>query len=156
MELLKTKKFPISWRSWGKLLDYRISLGDESLNITFEVIWNIHHKSIRQKGMNLLTTAKGEFGLWKMVEKIRTYGRRSDGGNNVGCDVFSNVAVCDVFSNVAVCDVFSNVAVCDVGLRSNNVALSCSSDIESERNNSSVDSSSSSVITNSAWILGLE
>ena len=119
-------------------MDYRISLGDESLNITFEVIWNIHHKSIRQKGMNLLTTVKGEFGFWKMVEKIRTYGRRSDGGNNVGCDVCSNVAICDV------------------GLRSNNVTLSCSSDIESERNNSGVDSSSSSVVTNRAWILGLE
>ena len=108
-------------------------------NIPLEVIWNIHRKSLRQKGMDLLTNARGEFMSWKMAEKIRTCGiRRSDGGHNVGCDVGSNVAVCDV------------------GLRSGNVTSSYISDIWSKRNNSDVVLSSNNVITDNAGILGQE
>ena len=89
--------------------------------------------------MDLLTSAREEFGLWKMAEKIRTCGRRrSNGGHNVGCDVGLHVIVRDV------------------DLRSSDVSSSYSYDVESERNNSSVSSSSSSVVIDNARILGLE
>ena len=112
---------------------------DELLNIPLEFIWNIRRKSLRQKGMDLLTNARGEFVLWKMAEKIRTCGRRrSDGGHNVGCDVGSNVAVRDV------------------GLRSGNITSSYSSDIWLKRNSSDVGLSSNNVITDNVGILGQE
>ena len=89
--------------------------------------------------MDILTSVIGEFGLWKMAEKIRTCRRRrSDGGHNVDCGVGLNFAVRDV------------------SLRRGNVASSCSSDVGSEMNDNGVDSSSSSVVIDSARILGLE
>ena len=58
-----------------------------------DIIWNIHHKSLRKKGIDILTSGKGKFRLRKMAEKIITCGRRRiDGGHNVG----PNVAVLDV------------------------------------------------------------
>ena len=62
-----------------------------------EITWNIHRKSLRQKGRDLLTSAEGKFELWKMDEKIRTCGRRRiDGGHNFVYDFGPNVAVFDV------------------------------------------------------------
>ena len=75
-----------------------------------EIIWNIHRKSLRQKGIDLLTSGKGKFGLRKMAEKIRTCGRRRiDGGHNIG----------------------SNIAVLDFCLRSGDVTSSYSGNISS-------------------------
>ena len=68
-----------------------------------EIILNIHRKSLRKKWTNLLTNARGEFGLWKIAKKIRTYSRRRiDGSHNV---------------------------ISDVGLRSDDVALSYSGSV---------------------------
>ena len=86
-----------------------------------------------KKMMDLLTSEIGELGLWEMTKKIRVYGRRSDGGHNVGL----------------------NVAVCDNGLRRGDFASSCNSDIGSGRNSSSVNSSSSNIVTNNVGSLGL-
>ena len=81
------------------------NLGKHSWIMRLEIIWNIHRKSLRQKGTNLLTSAKGKFELWKMVEKIKTCSRRRiDGGYNV------------------VCNVGPNVVILNVGLRSGNVS----------------------------------
>ena len=83
-----------------------------------EIIWNIHCKSLQQKGTDLLTSARGKFGLWKMAEKIKTCGiRRIDGGHNV------------------VYDISPNVTFLDIGLRSGNVASSYSGDIGSSSSN---------------------
>ena len=100
------------------------NLGKLSWIMRLEIIWNIHRKSLRQKGINLLTSARGKFRMWNMAgKKIRTYERRRiDGSHNV------------------VYDVVPNVAVLDVGLRNNDVDLSY---------NGSIGSSSSSVFTNS-------
>ena len=35
-----------------------------------DIIWNIHCKSLKKKGTDQLTNARGMFGLWKMAEKI--------------------------------------------------------------------------------------
>ena len=62
-----------------------------------EIIWNIHYKSLRQKRINLLTSTRGKFGLWKMAQKIRTCGRRRiDGGHNVIFNVCPNFIVLDI------------------------------------------------------------
>ena len=104
------------------------SLGKLSWIMGLEIIWNIHCKSLRKKGTNLLTSARGKFGLWKMAKKIRTCNkRRVDGGHNV------------------VCNVELNVIILDVGLRSGHVASSYSGNI---------DSSSSRVFTNTIGIFG--
>ena len=42
---------------------------DESLNIPLTVIWNIHCKSLQQKKMDLLTSARGEFGCGRWPKK---------------------------------------------------------------------------------------
>ena len=95
-----------------------------------EIIWNIHCKSLRQKGTNLFTSARGKFKLWKMAEKIKTCSRRRiDGGHNV------------------VCDVGPNVVILDVGLRSSDIASSYNGNIGSRRNN---------VFTNNARIFLLK
>ena len=93
-----------------------------------EIIWNIHCKSLRQKGIVLLISARGKFGLWKMAEKIKTCSRmRIDGGHNV------------------VCDIGTNAAFLDVSLGCGDVASSYHGD---------VGSSSSSVFTNNVGIFG--
>ena len=67
---------------------------------------------LKKKGTNLLTSARGKFGLCKMAEKIRTCDRRRiNGSHNV------------------VCDVGPNVVVLDVGLRSSDVTSSYSGNI---------------------------
>ena len=72
------------------------NLGKLSWITGFEIIWNIHCKSLQQKGTDLLTNARGKFGLWKMVKKIRTCGkRRIDGGHNIVYGVGLNVTVLD-------------------------------------------------------------
>ena len=74
-----------------------------------------------------------------MAEKIKTCGkRRINGDHNVGYDVGLNIVVYNV------------------GLRSGDVALSCSNGVGLERNNSNIGSSSSRVITNNTGIFGLE
>ena len=104
------------------------NLGKISWIIGLEIIWNIHRKSLRQKGTYLLTNAGGKFRLWKMAEKIITCSRRRiDGCHNV------------------VCGFGLNITVFDVGLRSCDVASSF---------NGGVDLSSSSVFTNNTGILG--
>ena len=81
-----------------------------------------------KKRIYLLTSARGKFGLWKMVKKIITYGkRRTDESHNV------------------VCNVGLNVVVLDVGLRNDDVASSSSGGI---------DSSSCNVFTNNIGIFG--
>ena len=100
-----------------------------------EIIWNIHCKSLQQKGTDLLTSARDKFWLWKMAKKkIKTCDkRRINGGHNV------------------VGDVGQNVAVLDVGLRSGNVASSYSDNFCS---------SSNRIFTNNVgifdqeWVLG--
>ena len=95
MKFQKTKKDFLVFENLGKL----------SRIMGLEIIWNIHCKSLRQKETDLLTSARGKFGPWKMVEKIKTCNRRRiDGGHNV------------------VYNVGPNVTVLDVGLRSSDVA----------------------------------
>ena len=99
-----------------------------------KIIWNIRRKSLQQKRIDLLTSARGKFGLWKMTEKIRTCGRRRiDGGHNI------------------VYDVGSNVAVLDISLRSGGVTSSYSGNVGSSSIN--FGSSSNSVFTNNVGIL---
>ena len=118
MKFQKTEKDFIVFENLGKL----------SWIMGLEIIWNIHRKSLQKKGIDLITSARGKFGLWKMAEKIRTYGRRRiDGGHNV------------------VCDVDPNVIVLDVGLRSGDVVSSYCGN---------VGLSSSSAFTNNAGIFG--
>ena len=84
--------------------------------------------TLTKEGTYLLTSAGGKFGLWKMIQKIRTCGRRRiNGGHNV------------------VCDVGPNVTVLDVSLRSGDVGSSY---------NGGVGLSSSSVFTNNVGIFG--
>ena len=102
-------------------------MGKLSWIVGLEVICNIHCKSLRKKETSLLTSARGKFGLWKMVEKIKTCGRRRiDGGHKV------------------ICNVGPNAAVLNVGLRSGDVASSY---------NGGVGLSSSNVFTNNTRFL---
>ena len=102
------------------------NLGKLSCIMGLEIIWNIHRKSLRQKGTDLLTSARGKFKLWKMAEKIRTCSRRRiDESHNV------------------VYNVGPNVVVLDFGLRSDDVG---------SRYSGSVGSSSSSAFTNNVGI----
>ena len=104
------------------------NMGKLSWIMRLEIIWNIHRKSLRQRGTNLLTSVRGKYGQWKMDKKFRTCDRRRiDGGNNI------------------VCNVGLNVVVLDVGLRSSDVASSY---------NGGVGSNSNNVFTNSVGILG--
>ena len=87
MKFQKTEKGFLVFESLGKL----------SWIMGLEIIWNIHCKSLRQKGTNLLTNARGKFKLWKMAEKIRTCDiRRIDRDHNFVCDVGLNVTILDV------------------------------------------------------------
>ena len=84
-----------------------------------EIIWNIHRKLLRQKETDLLTGARGKFGLWKMAEKFITCSkRRINGGHNV------------------VCNVGPNVTVLDVGLRNDDLASSYSGEVSSAASSS--------------------
>ena len=69
-EVLKTKKDFLVLENPRKTLWIIgfLFIEDESFNIPLEVIWNIHLKSLQQKGTDLLTGAKSEFGPWRMVE----------------------------------------------------------------------------------------
>ena len=78
--------------------------------------------TLTKEGTDLLTRTGGKFGLWKMAEKIRTCGIRRIDGGH---------------------NADSNVVVLDVKLRSGNVASSY---------NGGINSSSSSVFTNSSGI----
>ena len=99
MKFQKTKKDFLVFENLGKL----------SWILGLEIIWNIHRKSLRQKEIDLLTSARGKFGPWKMAEKIKTCDRRRiDGGQNV------------------VYNIGPNFTVVDVGLRSGDVASSYS------------------------------
>ena len=73
-EVLKTEKDFIVLENLGKTLWIIgfLFIEDEYFNIPLEVIWNIHCKSLQQKKTDILTRARGKFGLWKMVEKIKT------------------------------------------------------------------------------------
>ena len=48
-----------------------LCIEDESFNIPLEVLWNIHCKELNKKGMDLLTSARCEFELWRMAKKIK-------------------------------------------------------------------------------------
>ena len=114
MKFQKTEKDFLVFENLGKL----------SWIIGLEIIWNIHRKSLRQKGTDQLTSARGKFGLWKMAEKIRTCGRKKiNGGHNVS----------------------PNMTNLDISLMSGDVTSSY---------NGGVGSSSNNVFTDNARIFG--
>ena len=135
-----SKTFLLKNKVFGVVKDEKYFLVFENLGklswiMELEIIWNIHRKSLRQKGIDLLTSARGKFGLRKMAEKIKSCDRRRiDRGHNV------------------VCDVGSNVAILEIGLRSGDVASSYSGSIDSSSSN--VDSSSSNIFTNNVRSFG--